>query len=91
MYSGTISGLGPELHRWLEEVHVQPHIIIKSVQTLIRRSGGIPIVAHQTAHHIAVLLFHMTAIVFLVGTRAGEGNLLPLSVGHTGILVCCRL
>ena len=81
MYFGSLPGLGEQLHRWLEEVHVQPHIIIKSFQALIRRFRGISVIPHQTAHYIPILLLYIAAIVLFVGTRPGKGNLLLAAVG----------
>jgi len=69
-----------QLHRGLEEVHIQPYIRIKSFQALIRRSGGVSIIAHQSAHHIPVLLLYVVAIVFLIGAGAGEGDVLPPAI-----------
>jgi hypothetical protein len=51
------------------------------LQTLKRSSGGVPVVSYQTAHHIPILLLHVTAIVLLVGTRPGKGNLLLATIG----------
>src|SRR3989304_10186991 len=81
MRLSSVPGLGQELHGRLKEVYVQPHVVIQSFQTLMSGSGSISIVAHQTAYHIPILLLHMAAIVFLVGTRPGEGNLLLVTVG----------
>jgi hypothetical protein len=39
------------------------------------------VIAYQTAHHIAILLLYVTAIILLVGTRPGEGNLLLAAIG----------
>ena len=81
VHSRPVPGPGTELHRRLEEVHVKPHIVIKPFQTLERSSGGVPVVAHQTAYHIAILLLHMTAIVLLVGARTCKGALLLAAIG----------
>jgi hypothetical protein len=78
--SSTVSGLGHKLHGRLEEVDVQPNQIIYPPQTFKPCFRGIPIVPHQAAHHIAILLFDMTAIVLLIGTRPGEGDLLITTV-----------
>jgi hypothetical protein len=51
------------------------------LQTLKCGSGGVPVVSYQTAHHIPILLLHVTAIVLLVGTRPGKGNLLLAAIG----------
>ncbi len=36
---------------------------------------GIPFITHKATHNITVFLFHMTAIIRLVGTRSGKGKL----------------
>ncbi len=60
--------------------------MIKPFQTLIRRSGHIAVIAHQTAHYITILLFHMAAIILLVRARPGKGNLLLAAVGVESLI-----
>jgi hypothetical protein len=42
--------------------------------------------AHQTAHHIPILLLHVTTIVLLVGTRPRKGNALFSAVGIEALI-----
>jgi hypothetical protein len=65
----------------LEEIQIKPHTVINPSQALIGSSRIISVVAHQAAYYIAILLLYMTAIVLLVGTRPGEGNLLLTTIG----------
>ena len=73
-------GLRRELHCRLKEVHVQPSAAVEPLQTLQGGPGGVAVISHETTHHVAVLLLDVTAIVLLVGTRAGEGDLLLTAV-----------
>jgi hypothetical protein len=67
-----VSGLGYEFHIRLEEIHVKPHQVINSLQTIIGRLRGISVIAYDPPHSIPVFLLHITAIILLVGTRSGE-------------------
>jgi hypothetical protein len=77
---GTVPGLRHKLHSWLKEVNVQPNQIIDSPQALERSFRGIPVVSHQAAYHITILLLNVTAIILLVGTRPREGDLLITAI-----------
>jgi hypothetical protein len=55
--------------------------MVEPIETLEGGSGGIPVVSHQTAYYIPILLLHVAAIVLLVGTRPGKGNALLVTVG----------
>jgi hypothetical protein len=70
-----------QLHRRLEEVHIQPEDGVDAIQRLQGCSGTVPVVAHQPSYHRPVLLLYMATIVFLVRARPGEGDIFSLAVG----------
>jgi hypothetical protein len=74
-------GLGPELHRGLKEIHVEPNTVIDSFQTPISNSGSIAVIAYQPPYYIPILLLHMATIILFVGTRSGKGNPFQAAVG----------
>ena len=73
-------GLRHKLHSWLKEVDVQPNQIIHHPQIFKGGFRGIPAVSHKAAYHVAILLLNVTAIIFLVGTRPGEGDILITAI-----------
>ena len=54
--------------------------MVEPIEALEGSFGGVPVVIHQTAHHITILLLHVTAIILLVGAGPGEGDFLVSAI-----------
>lgn len=81
VHLGAVPGLCYQLHGRLEEIQVESDSRVKPVQTLISCLGSIPVVTDQAAHHVAVFLLHMAAIILLVGARPGKDNVFLVAIG----------
>jgi hypothetical protein len=54
--------------------------MVEPIEAFEGSFGGIPVVTHETAHHIPIFLLHVTTIILLVGAGPGEGNFLVLAI-----------
>src|SRR5438105_10871561 len=77
---GSLSGLGPELERWLEIIHIQANHPVKASQALAGDQAREALVAHEPPNDGAVLLLDPGLIILLVGPRACELELLLLAI-----------
>jgi len=62
------------------EHNIQAYQATHLPQTLKGGFRDVSFITHKTAHNMPVLLFRMTAIIPLVGTRPSKGNLLLAAV-----------
>ena len=65
-----------EFENGLKEVDIQAQVLVDALQDSILRITVQSIIANGMAYHGPILLFDMGLIVFLVGTRTCEGDLL---------------
>ena len=68
MDPGTIACLGYQLHHRLQEVDVQPQEIMDTVEGFISLFLAVAVIAYYPSHDGPILLLHVAAVVFLVGT-----------------------
>ena len=60
--------------------------MIQSVQTLISFFGGVSLVAHYPAYDIAILLFHVAAIILLISPGFGKSKVIVLAVSKKALI-----
>src|SRR5262245_61665991 len=77
---GPLPDLGTQLHRRLEVVHEQPHVLVQPGQALTRRQPRETLVADEAADDGAVLLLDPGLVVLVIRPRARELPLLLLAV-----------
>src|SRR5215510_14082316 len=78
---GAVAALGQELFDRLKEIDVQAGQLIDAGELRVGGVRGEAIVADELADDGAVLLLDVSAVVFLPGAAAGEGDAMLPAVG----------
>ena len=77
---GTVPLLLDQHHDRLEEVEIQAQRLIEGIEGGTGRRALVAVVADHLAHGGPVLLLDVGLVVLVVGSTAGEGDLLLLAV-----------
>lgn|GEM_PF-4559298 len=61
-----------QMHHWLEEVVVAPHLVVEHVESDSLYDGIEALVAEECTHQRGILLFHSGVVVLVKGATARE-------------------